>query len=67
MLLGGEPFAEKIVMWWNFIGRSAEDIVRAREDWHNGNRFGEVHGYAGPRLLAPELPSTPLKPRGRER
>jgi redox-sensitive bicupin YhaK (pirin superfamily) len=67
MLLGGEPFAEKIVMWWNFIGRSAEDIVRAREDWNEGDRFGEVHGYDGARLLAPELPPTPLKPRGRER
>ncbi len=67
MLLGGEPFAEKIVMWWNFIGRSGEDIVAAREDWMTGTRFGDVHGFAGPRLDAPVLPSTPLKPRGRER
>ncbi|WP_394812984.1 pirin family protein [Streptomyces boetiae] len=67
LLLGGEPFAEKIVMWWNFIGRSTEDITRAREDWAAGTRFGEVHGYGGPRLDAPALPATPLKPRGRER
>jgi redox-sensitive bicupin YhaK (pirin superfamily) len=67
MLLGGEPFAEKIVMWWNFVGTSADDIVQARSDWNDGNRFGEVHGYDGDRLLAPELPPTPLKPRGRER
>ncbi|WP_327291851.1 pirin family protein [Streptomyces sp. NBC_01198] len=67
MLLGGEPFAERIVMWWNFVGRSGEDIAEARDAWGAGDRFGEVHGYAGPRLPAPDLPPTPLKPRGRER
>lgn len=67
MLLGGEPFAEKIVMFWNFVGRSHEDIAEAREEWNESTRFGEVHGYDGDRLLAPELPPTPLKARGRER
>ncbi|MFJ4187855.1 pirin family protein [Kitasatospora sp. NPDC089509] len=67
LLLGGLPFEERIVMWWNFIGRTTEDIARARADWTTGSRFGEVHGYAGTRLPAPELPATPLKPRGRER
>ncbi|MDH6575967.1 pirin family protein [Kitasatospora sp. MAP5-34] len=67
LLLGGEPFEEKIVMWWNFIGRSDEDIRQAREEWMNGTRFGEVHGYDGDRLAAPELPQLPLKPRGRLR
>jgi redox-sensitive bicupin YhaK (pirin superfamily) len=33
MLLGGEPFAEKIVMWWNFVGRTGDDIAQARADW----------------------------------
>jgi redox-sensitive bicupin YhaK (pirin superfamily) len=33
LLLGGEPFAEEIVMWWNFIGRSHDDIVTFRDDW----------------------------------
>ncbi|WP_030743777.1 pirin family protein [Streptomyces sp. NRRL F-5135] len=67
LLLGGEPFEEEIVMWWNFIGRSQADIEQAREDWTSGARFGEVHGYAGNRLAAPDLPPTPLKPRGRVR
>ncbi|MFJ1754666.1 pirin family protein [Kitasatospora sp. NPDC088134] len=67
LLLGGEPFEERLVMWWNFVGRSAEEIARAREDWQTGTRFGEVHGYAGARLDAPELPPVPLKPRGRVR
>ncbi len=54
-------------MWWNFIGRTADEITQAREDWTTGTRFGEVHGYPGPRLPAPPLPALPLKPRGRER
>ncbi|GAA1977809.1 pirin family protein [Isoptericola halotolerans] len=33
VLLGGEPFAEDVVMWWNFVGRTHEEIVRARADW----------------------------------
>ncbi|MET7370425.1 pirin family protein [Streptomyces sp. NPDC005566] len=67
MLLGGEPFEEEIVMWWNFIGRTHEEIARARADWAAGARFGEVHGYDGGRLPAPELPPVALKPRGRVR
>ncbi len=54
-------------MWWNFIGRSHDEIVQAREDWMKGDRFGEVHGYDGAPLPAPELPKTPLKARRRAR
>ncbi|MEU1469966.1 pirin family protein [Streptomyces sp. NPDC005761] len=67
MLLGGEPFEEEIVMWWNFIGRSHEEIEQARSDWMTSARFGEVHGYDGGRLSAPALPPVALKPRGRVR
>ncbi|MFJ7996360.1 pirin family protein [Streptomyces sp. NPDC096310] len=67
MLLGGEPFEEELVMWWNFVGRSHEEIERARKDWMETSRFGEVTGYAGDRLPAPELPPVALKPRGRVR
>ena len=65
-LIGGEPFEEELVMWWNFVARSHEEIVEARADWAAGRRFGEVHGYAGERLPAPEMPIVRLKPRGRE-
>lgn len=33
LLLGGEPFGEPIVMWWNFVGRSHAEIVEFREAW----------------------------------
>ncbi|MFC5745869.1 pirin family protein [Actinomadura rugatobispora] len=65
LLLGGPPFNERIVMWWNFIGRSHEDIVEAREAWQNASgRFGAVEGYDGDRLPAPALPNATLSPRG---
>ena len=60
--VGGAPFGERLLMWWNFVGRSGEDIAHAREDWMAG-RFGDVHGYPGEPLAAPPLPSVPLKPR----
>ncbi|MFJ8826546.1 pirin family protein [Streptomyces sp. NPDC102467] len=69
ILLGGPPFGEEIVMWWNFIARSTEEIAQARRDWTEGEgrRFGEVTGYDGDPLPAPELPNVPLKPRGNRR
>jgi quercetin 2,3-dioxygenase len=66
LLIGGEPFDEQIVMWWNFIGRDHDEIVGAREDWMSGRRFGSVVGYAGDPLPAPPMPTTRLKPRGRQ-
>jgi redox-sensitive bicupin YhaK (pirin superfamily) len=65
LLLGGEPFAEQLVIWWNFVGRSGAEIASAREDWMAGRAFGTVPG--APPLAAPALPSTPLLPRGRIR
>jgi redox-sensitive bicupin YhaK (pirin superfamily) len=66
LLLGGEPFEERLVMWWNFVGRSGEEIIEYAEQWNaEADRFGTVVGYEGERLLAPPLPPVPLKPRGR--
>ena len=64
-LLGGEPFDEPLVMWWNFVARTHEEIVAAREDWMTGRRFGTVGGYAGEPLPAPQTPTTRLKARDR--
>ncbi|MFF0427190.1 pirin family protein [Streptomyces sp. NPDC021012] len=64
VLLGGTPFEEEIVMWWNFIGRSHEDIAEAREEWEKeSDRFGTVDGYPGDRLPAPALPNARIAPR----
>jgi redox-sensitive bicupin YhaK (pirin superfamily) len=66
MLLGGEPFTEPLLMWWNFVGRTHEEIVQFRQEWEAGSeRFGEVEGYGGDtaRLPAPALPKVRIKPR----
>jgi quercetin 2,3-dioxygenase len=61
-VLGGAPFGERLVMWWNFVARTGEEIAQARADWAAG-RFGQVRGYPGAPLAAPPLPPVPLKPR----
>jgi hypothetical protein len=61
-VVGGVPFGEKLVMWWNFVARTPEEISSAREAWRNGE-FGAVPGYAGEPLAAPPLPPGTLKPR----
>ncbi|HEY0249216.1 MAG TPA: pirin family protein [Gryllotalpicola sp.] len=73
VLLGGVPLGEPIVMWWNFVGRTHEDIVRARTDWQSqaiegdraaDGRFGFVPESRGEHPLpAPVLPTVRLKPR----
>jgi quercetin 2,3-dioxygenase len=52
-LLGGEPLGEPVLMWWNFVGRSAADIAAAAADWDRGIRFGKVAGAAGDPIPAP--------------
>lgn len=66
LLLGGPPFPEELVMWWNFVGRSHDDIATYRRQWQDGDdRFGAVRGYRGAvsRLPAPALPNATLRPR----
>lgn len=66
LLIGGEPFDEELVMWWNFIGRSHDDIVLARDDWQAAaERFGHVDGHDGKVIPAPPLPEVRLTPRRR--
>lgn len=72
VLIGGAPFGEQIVMWWNFIGRDHDEIVAFRHQWQRDvvggrdadGRFGTVAGYPGAPLPAPELPNIRLRPRG---
>lgn len=68
LLLGGAPFDEDIIMWWNFVGRSHEEIAAFRAAWEGeAGQFGRVEGYEGTprRLPAPPLPNARLKPRTR--
>ena len=53
-LLGGVPLGEQLVMWWNLVARTPEEIKAAVADWREG-RFGTVAGYHGESLPAPPL------------
>ena len=55
LLIGGMPFPETILMWWNFVARTPDEIRVARDDWEAHRRFGDVPAYNGPRLPAPAL------------
>ena len=56
LLLGGPPFGESIVMWWNFVGRTHEEVVAFREEWQAQVRRGHRR---------PGRPVRPLRRRGR--
>jgi redox-sensitive bicupin YhaK (pirin superfamily) len=43
LLLGGEPFPEPVLMWWNFVARSREELEAAYRQWESGDpRFGRL-------------------------
>ena len=65
LMLGGEPFGEKILMWWNFIGRTHQDIAKAREEWNAADpaRFPGFEDSIGGRIPAPDLPNVTLQSR----
>lgn len=68
-VFGGEPFEEDLIMWWNFAGRTHDEIAQARQDWETPDaataRFGHVAAHGTERIPAPELPHVRLKPRRR--
>jgi quercetin 2,3-dioxygenase len=41
LLLGGVPFEEPILMWWNYVARTRDEITAAHAEWTARNdRFG---------------------------
>lgn len=61
LLIGGVPFGEQILVWWNFVARTREEIAAATRDWNSG-RFGPVHGSPAPPLIAPDGAGLNLRP-----
>jgi len=77
ILLGGVPLGEQIVMWWNFIGRSHDEIVEFRRRYQSELGFEPAdpadagkpalfgpypEGQLAP-LPAPPMPTVTLRPR----
>ncbi|MFB0833523.1 pirin family protein [Arthrobacter halodurans] len=78
LLIGGEPLGEQIVMWWNFVGRSHDEVATYRAQWQaeigaeppapgdasGPPRFGSFPAGQPAPLPAPALPNVRLRPRG---
>ena len=60
-LIGGTPFGEEILLWWNFVARTPAEMEAATRDWTEGRRFGQVHGASGKPLIAPDLKGLHLR------
>ncbi|WP_036596590.1 pirin family protein [Ottowia thiooxydans] len=66
LLLGGVPFGEDIILWWNFVARTQAELEQALADWNahpnTGGRFGRVReGCLAAPLSAPSLDGVQLK------
>lgn len=54
MLIGGPPLEADLVMGWNFVGRTRDEVRQAGIDWNAGHeRFGTVASPLS-RIPAPE-------------
>ncbi len=76
VLIGGVPLGERIVMWWNFVGRSHDEIAAFRRRYQAELGFDAPHPDDDERTLfgdfppgqpdplpAPRLPNARLRPR----
>lgn len=61
VLVGGAPFAEDILLWWNFVARTTEEIRVATDDWNAGRGFGTVVGSSSRMLVAPDVAGLNLR------
>jgi len=60
VLLGGEPFPDRLAMFWNFVARTRDELEEAAADWVDGSpRFGPVGGGL------PRMPVPSMAPRSR--
>jgi redox-sensitive bicupin YhaK (pirin superfamily) len=70
LLLGGPPFGEQIVMWWNYIGRDHDEVVAYRAEWEallatgTSDRFRLPEGDPLEPLHSPPLPNARMVKRG---
>lgn len=76
VLIGGEPFTEELIMWWNFLARTPEELVAMRDQWNAQSNPESQEGLdalaayppfpdeLGGWIPAPDLPNVTLRPRG---
>ncbi len=77
VLIGGAPFGEQIIMWWNFLGRTHAEVANYQANWQaaighsegegtNPRQYGPITALTDrePPIPAPPLPPVHLRPRG---
>lgn len=57
LIIGGEPFQENILIWWNFVARTQQEMIEAATAWEQHTAFGDVAGAQGPPLHPPSYPA----------
>lgn len=63
VLIGGVPFGESVIIWWNFVARTADEIHEARDDREAHRHFGDAGTHKGERLRAPPFVIRPIASR----
>lgn len=59
LLLGGVPFDDEVLMWWNFVARTRAEIIEAHRAWMAADdRFGRVDSLL-PRIEVGPPPWSP--------
>ena len=54
LLLGGVPFPDELVMWWNYVGRDRAEVSEAHAAWTaRDSRFGTVTSSLDPIDVGP--------------
>jgi redox-sensitive bicupin YhaK (pirin superfamily) len=56
LLLGGVPFDEPVLIWWNYVARSKDEVELAGQEWNaQAERFGRVDTSLA-RIPSPQPP-----------
>lgn len=58
LLIGGEPLGEQIVIWWNFIGSTHDEVVEARRRWQTEIGAEPDRATSAGEGAAPDVPGT---------
>jgi len=67
LLIGGVPWPQPPLIWWNFVARAADEVAQAAADWNAGRRFGAVPGASLPRIVAPDATGLRIRAPGAPR
>jgi quercetin 2,3-dioxygenase len=62
LLLGGEPFEEQILIWWNYVARSQDEIDVAGQEWNAQILDNRSRRFGRPVLSSLDAIPSPVPP-----